>query len=126
VTRLRLSNTPLPGGPFGPDFEVVFGQRRREADAFYETVIPKTLSDDAKNVMRQAFAGLLWSKQLYLFDVHRWLEGDPAGRRRRRALERPQPRVAALYNEDVISMPDKWEYPWYAAWDLAFHTIPLR
>ena len=126
VTRLRLSNTPLPGGPFGRDFDVVFGQRKLEADAFYETVIPKALSDDAKNVMRQAFAGLLWSKQLYLFDVHRWLEGDPA------CPAPPPERLKGrnhewqhLYNEDVISMPDKWEYPWYAAWDLAFHMIPL-
>ncbi|PYM95937.1 MAG: glucosidase [Candidatus Rokuibacteriota bacterium] len=126
TTRLRLSNTPLAGGPFGRDFEVVFGQRKREADAFYETVIPKALSDDAKNVMRQAFAGLLWSKQLYLFDVRRWLEGDPGcpppPRERRKGRNHEWQH---LYNEDVISMPDKWEYPWYAAWDLAFHTIPL-
>ena len=126
TTRLRLSNTPLAGGPFGRDFEVVFGQRKREADAFYETVIPKALSDDAKNVMRQAFAGLLWSKQLYLFDVRRWLEGDPGcpppPRERRKGRNHEWQH---LYNEDVISMPDKWEYPWYAAWDLAFHMIPL-
>ncbi|HET7875215.1 MAG TPA: glucosidase, partial [Methylomirabilota bacterium] len=96
------------------------------ADQFYATVIPAALSDDAKAVMRQAFAGMLWSKQFYHYYVRRWLEGDPAG---------PPPPAERLhgrnrewthlYNEDVISMPDKWEYPWYAAWDLAFHMIPL-
>jgi hypothetical protein len=126
VTRLRLSNTPIPSDPFGKEFDVVFRQRAQEADLFYETVIPKKLSDDARNVMRQAFAGLLWSKQLYHYDVTRWLDGDPAG------PPPPPERLHGrnrewrhLYNEDVISMPDKWEYPWYAAWDLAFHTIPL-
>jgi hypothetical protein len=126
VTRLRLSNTPIPGDPFGKDFDVVFGQRVQEADLFYETVIPRKLSDDARNVMRQAFAGLLWSKQFYHYYVRRWLEGDPgcppppAERLRGRNHE-----WRHLYNEDVISMPDKWEYPWYAAWDLAFHMIPV-
>jgi len=126
VTRLRLSNAPIPSDAFGKEFDVVFGQRVQEADRFYETVIPKQLSDDARNVMRQAFAGLLWSKQFYHYDVRRWLEGDPG--------EPPPPAERLdgrnhdwrhLYNEDVISMPDKWEYPWYAAWDLGFHTIPL-
>jgi hypothetical protein len=126
VTRLRLSNTPIPGDPFGQEFDVVFGQRVREADLFYETVIPRKLSDDARNVMRQAFAGLLWSKQFYHYYVRRWLEGDPACPPP--PAERLQGRNREwrhLYNEDVISMPDKWEYPWYAAWDLAFHMIPL-
>ena len=126
TARLRLSNTPIPGSPFGPDFDVAFAQRLGEADEFYATVIPKQLSDDAKNVMRQAFAGLLWSKQFYHYDVRRWLEGDPVYAPP--PPERWQGRNHAwqhLYNEDVISMPDKWEYPWYAAWDLAFHTIPL-
>jgi hypothetical protein len=126
VRRLRLSNSPIPGGAFGKEFDVVFGQRVREAHAFYETIIPKGLSDDAKNVMRQAFAGLLWSKQLYLFDVQRWLQGDPAGPPPPAGRSKGRNREwSHLYNEDVISMPDKWEYPWYAAWDLAFHTIPL-
>jgi len=126
VTRLRLTNSPIPGGPFGREFDVLFGQRLREADEFYETIIPKKLSDDARNVMRQAFGGLLWSKQFYHYDVARWLQGDPtgpatsAGRMHARNHE-----WRHLYNEDVVSMPDKWEYPWYAAWDLAFHTIPL-
>ena len=124
--RLRLSNTPIPGDPFGRDFEATFAQRLREADDFYATVIPKALSDDAKRVMRQAFAGLLWSKQFYHYYLRRWLQGDPCGPRP--APERSQGRNHEwlhLYNEDVISMPDKWEYPWYAAWDLAFHMIPL-
>ena len=126
VTRLRLSNTPLPAGPFGEDFEVVFAHRLREADEFYDTVIPRRLSDDGKRVMRQALAGLLWSKQFYHYYVRRWLEGDPA------CPPPPKERLNGrnhewrhLYNEDVISMPDKWEYPWYAAWDLAFHMIPF-
>jgi hypothetical protein len=125
VTRLRLSNTPIPGAPFGKEFDVVFGQRAQESDLFYETVIPKKLSDDARNVMRQAFAGLLWSKQFYHYDVRRWLEGDPACLPPAGRLEGRNREWRHLYNEDVISMPDKWEYPWYAAWDLAFHAIPL-
>jgi hypothetical protein len=126
VTRLRLVNTPLPAGPFGEDFEIGFAHRIREADEFYDTVIPRRLSDDGKRVMRQAFAGLLWSKQFYHYYVRRWLEGDPA------CPPPPAERLKGrnhewrhLYNEDVISMPDKWEYPWYAAWDLAFHMIPF-
>ncbi len=126
ATRLRLSNSPIPGGPFGREFDVLFAQRAREADEFYETIVPRKLSDDARNVIRQAFAGLLWSKQFYHYDVGRWLQGDPTGPAMR--AERMNGRNHEwrhLYNEDVISMPDKWEYPWYAAWDLAFHTIPL-
>jgi len=126
ATRLRLSNSPIPGGPFGREFDVLFAQRAREADEFYETIVPRKLSDDARNVMRQAFAGLLWSKQFYHYDVGRWLQGDPTGPAM--PAERMNGRNHEwrhLYNEDIISMPDKWEYPWYAAWDLAFHTIPL-
>jgi Mannosylglycerate hydrolase MGH1-like glycoside hydrolase domain len=126
VTRLRLSNSPIPGGAFGREFDVHFTERMREADEFYETIIPRKLSDDARNVMRQAFGGLLWSKQFYHYDVGRWLQGDPTGPPM--SAERMNGRNHEwrhLYNEDVISMPDKWEYPWYAAWDLAFHMIPL-
>jgi len=126
VTRLRLSNSPIPGGPFGREFDVLFGQRVREADEFYEAIIPRKLSDDARNVMRQAFGGLLWSKQFYHYDVARWLQGDPTGSPTSPARTRGRNHEwRNLYNEDVISMPDKWEYPWYAAWDLAFHMIPL-
>lgn len=127
TVRLRFSNTP-PGTTsfFGPDFERIVSARQREADEFYATVTPEGLSADARNVMRQALAGLLWSKQFYHYDVDRWLKGDPA--------EPPPPRERGhgrnhewthLYNADIISMPDKWEYPWYAAWDLAFHCVPL-
>ncbi len=112
--------------PFGADFEQIFGTCQQEADEFYATVIPHILSPDAQNVMRQAFAGLLWSKQFYHYVVEQWLRGDPAFPRP------PSQRWSGrnrgwmhLYNDDVISMPDKWEYPWYAAWDLAFHCIPL-
>ncbi|PYM42304.1 MAG: glucosidase [Candidatus Rokuibacteriota bacterium] len=126
TTRLRLANTPIPGDPFGREFDSTCTRRLAEADEFYATVIPKALSDDAKSVMRQAFAGLLWSKQFYHYDVRRWLEGDPGSPPP--PPERWQGRNREwlhLYNEDVVSMPDKWEYPWYAAWDLAFHMIPL-
>src|SRR2546427_3553565 len=126
AVRLRLANTPIPGRTFGKDFDVVFAQRLGEADEFYATVIPKQLSDDAKSVMRQAFAGLLWSKQFYHYYVRRWLEGDPA------CPPPPPERLPGrnqeglhLYREDVISMPDKGESRWDAAWALAFHMIPL-
>jgi mannosylglycerate hydrolase MGH1-like protein/glycosyl hydrolase family 63 len=111
---------------FAAGFDQMFGIRIKEADDFYASRIRKELADDTKNVMRQALAGMLWSKQFYHFDVRTWLEGDPAGP--------PPPKQrwngrnkewTNLYNDDVISMPDKWEYPWYAAWDLAFHSIPL-
>jgi hypothetical protein len=124
--RLRLINTPLAHEPFGREFEAIFARRLREADEFYATVIPATLSADGQRVMRQALAGMLWSKQFYHYDVRRWLAGDPAGPPPPEARQggRNHQWVHA-YHEDVISMPDKWEYPWYAAWDLAFHSIPL-
>ena len=126
ATRLRLSNSPIPGTAFGPEFDVVFAERVREADEFYATIVPAKLSDDARSVMRQAFGGLLWSKQFYHYDVARWLRGDPTGPPiPAERLEGRNHEWRHLYNEDVVSMPDKWEYPWYAAWDLAFHTIPL-
>jgi len=106
--------------PFGEQFGIVMSARRREADEFYASVIPSSLSPDAKNVMRQALAGMLWSKQFYYYDVERWV--------RDRVSDRPIPRNSQwrhLYNADIISMPDKWEYPWYAAWDLAFHVLAL-
>ena len=107
-------------------FEKIFSERVREADDFYQTVIPEHLSGDARLVMRQAFAGMLWSKQFYHYIVEQWIDGDPATpkppaeRRHGRNHEWKH-----LHNADVISMPDKWEYPWYAAWDLAFHCVPL-
>ena len=124
VVRFRLHETGDPSALLS-DIDGVFAERIAEADAFY-SFVPADLSADARNVQRQAFAGLLWSKQFYQFVIRDWLQGDPgqpvppAGRK--------QGRNSAwihLYNEDVVSMPDKWEYPWYAAWDLAFHMIPL-
>jgi hypothetical protein len=119
-----------PGVPgtndFGDGYEAIFALRQKEAAEFYDSRISKDLSDDARHVMRQAYAGMLWCKQFYHYDVYTWLEGDPAG------PEPPPERLHGrnkdwthLYNDDIISMPDKWEYPWYAAWDLAFHCIPL-
>ena len=124
--RLRLANVPPHGRPLGPEFDALFAQRQREADQFHDKLIPATLDADARVILRQAAAGVLWSKQFYHYYVRRWLEGDPAypppppERRHGRNHE-----WTHLYNEDVISMPDKWEYPWYAAWDLAFHMLPL-
>jgi hypothetical protein len=126
-TRLRFK--PASGdsaGSYFDGFDAMLALREREADEFYATVIPPDISADARNVMRQAFAGMLWSKQFYHFVVKDWLEGDPGhpvpspARRHGRNHE-----WTHLYNADVISMPDKWEYPWYAAWDLAFHCVPL-
>src|SRR5271165_1664808 len=121
VRHLRLYAGSTPN----PDFVAVFQQRRNEADDFYDFQ-PASLSDDARAVQRQAFAGLLWSKQFYHYIVEKWLDGDPA------FPPPPAQRLAGrnrtwkhLYNEDVVSMPDKWEYPWFAGWDLAFHTIPF-
>ncbi|HXN50357.1 MAG TPA: hypothetical protein VN943_00365 [Candidatus Acidoferrum sp.] len=111
---------------FGVGFDDLFARRQKEADEFYASRVPKELSEDAKLVMRQSFAGMMWSKQLYHYDVRTWLDGDPAGPPppKERLLGRNHD-WTHLYNDDVISMPDKWEYPWYAAWDLAFHTIPI-
>jgi hypothetical protein len=126
--RLRFTEEPPSSvdETFGEEFEHTFQERRREADEFYAGVVPSHLSDDAKSVMRQSLSGLLWSKQFYHYVVKEWLDGDPAmpapppERRRRRNSDWKH-----LYNADVISMPDKWEYPWYASWDLAFHCVAL-
>jgi hypothetical protein len=124
--RLRLTDQPASPALLGPEFDRIFGERAKEADAFYAAVIPADLAPDAANVMRQAFGGMLWSKQFYHYVIKDWMEGDagqpppPDSRLRGRNKEWDH-----LYNADVISMPDKWEYPWYAAWDLAFHCIPL-
>jgi hypothetical protein len=112
--------------PFGPDFDEAFAARRREADDFHESLSFPGQTAEEKAVARQARAGLLWSKQFYYYVVRDWLDGDPAqqpppaSRRKGRNAD-----WLHLYNRDVISMPDKWEYPWYAAWDLAFHMIPF-
>ncbi len=127
VVKLRLNRrSPSAARMIGEDFDSIFVARRREADEFYGAIIPSDVSADARNVMRQALAGLLWSKQFYHYVVRDWLSGDPGqppppeSRRRGRNSE-----WTHLYNADVLSMPDKWEYPWYASWDLAFHCIPL-
>ncbi len=112
--------------PFDAEALQAFADRRAEADKFYEMIATRRLTDDESLVLRQAFGSLLWSKQFYHYVVRDWLRGDPGhpappdNRRRGRNRE-----WSHLYNADVISMPDKWEYPWYAAWDLAFHCIPL-
>ena len=124
--RIFGSSHDEGGEAFGPAFDALFALRVQEADEFYEAIAPPGLAEDARRVQRQTFAGLLWNKQFYHYDVKRWLRGDPAG------PEPPQERRRGrnsgwthLYNADIISMPDKWEFPWYAAWDLAFHCIPL-
>ena len=124
--RLRLSDaTPSAiGNPF-KDFSEIMQARRHEADEFYKSITPTRVSEDEARVMRQALAGMLWSKQYFFFDVDKWLEEHgvdairPGGRLMRNS------EWFHMVNQHIISMPDKWEYPWYAAWDLAFHTIAL-
>jgi Glycosyl hydrolase family 63 C-terminal domain len=122
--RLRLAKGMI-AHPFA-DFDEVLQQRRAEADAFYAELQAGIVDADARSVQRQAFAGMIWSKQFFFYDVSKWLEGDPTqplppdSHRHGRNSE-----WRHLNNYDIISMPDKWEYPWYAAWDLAFHCIPL-
>jgi hypothetical protein len=126
VTRMRLTHlAPSSNQALDGEFDKIFALRRAEADEFYGTVDRKVTAEE-KTIMRQALGGLLWSKQFYHYDLNRWLKGDPTG------PEPPQERLNGrnhewrqLYNADVISMPDKWEYPWYAAWDLAFHCVAL-
>ncbi|ACY17888.1 MGH1-like glycoside hydrolase domain-containing protein [Haliangium ochraceum] len=104
----------------------IVDKRKREADAYYESIHPPLASDDEKRIQRQALAGMLWTKQLYLFDVERWLEGDnPAWPPPPERKNLRNGHWRHLYSKRILSMPDKWEYPWFAAWDLAFHCIPL-
>ena len=124
--RLRFTNEEWNGRFTKQNFDAVFTKRIREANEFYDALAPSGLSEDARLVQRQAFAGLLWGKQFYHYDVSRWLKGDglepdPPPQR----LHGRNSDWTHLYNADVISMPDKWEFPWYAAWDLAFHCIPF-
>ncbi|MDQ6878339.1 MAG: glucosidase [Candidatus Dormibacteraeota bacterium] len=120
--RLRLS----PDGSAGEEFDQIVAAREKEANEFYSEITPAGASPDEEMVLREALGGMLWSKQFYHYEVHRWLIGDPAG------PKPPDSRLTGrnagwehLNNRDVISMPDKWEYPWYAAWDLAFHCVAL-
>jgi len=126
TVRLRLCETPDLVEPFGANFDQTLSDRIQEADEFYQRINPFCVSEDQRNVQRQAFAGMLWSKQFYYYVVEDWLKGDPAG------PPPPESRQSGrnsdwlhIFNDDVISMPDTWEYPWFAAWDLAFHVIPL-
>ena len=124
--KLRLTDTSTLNQPFGDEFDTAFQARKQEADEFYQQLTPFNLSQAERNVQRQAFAGMLWTKQFYYYDVEEWLQGDP---------NNPPPPETRKYgrnhqwrhldNADIISMPDKWEYPWYAAWDSAFHALPL-
>jgi hypothetical protein len=134
VVRLRLTahgdagSRPVANAEpvaFGPAFDASFAARAKEADEFYRAVTPPSISADQANVMRQALAGMLWSKQFFFFDGDSWLKEHDShplhgGYRASRNSE-----WFHMLNEDIISMPDKWEYPWYAAWDLAFHTLPI-
>jgi hypothetical protein len=126
VWQVRLRLTKSTTTEAFADFDRVFERRIREADAFYDQLQEGIESADARAVQRQAFAGMIWNKQFFYFDIPEWLKGDP--------LQPPPPPARRfgrnrewvhLNNADIISMPDKWEYPWYAAWDLAFHCVPL-
>ncbi len=128
MQRSATPNDSLPSGSTGPfrEFDTIFALRRREADEYYASLHPVDLDEEMRLVQRQALAGMLWNKQFYHYSVEQWLQGDPAQpppppqrRKQRNAGWRH------LYNERVMSMPDKWEYPWYASWDLAFQCIPL-
>ncbi len=124
TVRLRYTSRARPH-TFS-DHDRIFERRRREADEFFDAITPHDLGDDERRVFRRSIAGLLWTKQYYGYEVERWLRGDPS-----QPAPPPERRHGRnhewrhLYNSEVLSMPDKWEYPWYAAWDLAFHCIPL-
>jgi hypothetical protein len=126
ILRMRLMDRQPDVGVIDNGFDALLSQRQSEADEFYALRLPGKASNDSRNIQRQAFAGLLWNKQLYHYDIKSWLEGDPA------QPTPPSERLKGrnydwthLFNDDVIAMPDKWEYPWYASWDLAFHCITL-
>jgi hypothetical protein len=134
TVRLRLTGQAATGksqkttaaaSPFGPEFDKTLAARLQEADEFYQSVTPPSVSADAANVMRQAVAGMLWSKQFYFFDGDQWLDEHRANPLQHGSRDFRNRDWFHMANEDIISMPDKWEYPWYAAWDLAFHTLPI-
>jgi hypothetical protein len=127
VIKLRLGDAApgKSGTGLGKDFDEIFAARLHEADEFYASVAPATIGEDRARILRQALAGMLWTKQFYSFEADTWLEEHHShpllgqtGRTRNQDWYH-------MVNDDVISMPDKWEYPWYAAWDLAFHCIAL-
>ncbi|MFK8182212.1 MAG: glucosidase [Phormidesmis sp.] len=124
--RLRLANESTMSEPLGDSFEKMMLTRQEEADKFYHHLSPFIHTEDLRNVQRQAFAGMMWGKQYYLYDVSTWLKGDP------NTIDPPQERIRGrnkhwhhLDSQDILSMPDTWEYPWFAAWDTAFHCLPL-
>ncbi len=127
VIRLRLSGSfpDVKAKHFGKQFDEVFVARLREADEFYESVTPPSVCEDAAKVMRQALAGMLWSKQFFFFDGDSWLDEHHSNPLHHGYRNSRNSEWFHMLNQDIISMPDKWEYPWYAAWDLAFHTLPL-
>ena len=126
VMRLRLTESGMLTDPFGPDFESIVAARSAETEQFFNTLVPFEMTPDEHLIRRRALAGLLWSKQFYYYIVRRWLDGDPtsppppASR-----LEGRNRDWRTLYADDVLSMPDTWEFPWFAAWDLAFHVVTL-
>jgi hypothetical protein len=123
--RLRLKDKETKDN-FGLEFEKIFDLRKEEADDFYNSFTPESLTNDLKNIQRQAFAGMLWTKQYYNYVVETWLNGDPKGPKppKERKTGRNSDWIH-IYTDDILSMPDKWEYPWFAAWDTAFHLIPF-
>jgi hypothetical protein len=124
--RLRLRPAVSAGAPFGLAFDEIFVLRRAEADAFYHALTPRHLDDDGRRIFRQALAGMLWSKQHYHYDVARWLaqhDASPFAGKQRRSVRNAE--WFHMVNDHIISMPDKWEYPWYATWDLGFHCLAL-
>ena len=125
--RLRLfAEAEAPDDPLGAGFDAVFAERLAEADAFYASLIPESFPPEARRTLRQAYAGLLWSRQFYYYVVKEWLEGDPKEPPPPpERLTGPNAAWTHLFNRGVMSMPDKWEYPWYASWDLAFEMLPL-
>jgi len=127
--RLRLSSSDLAAlapGPFGRDFDAIFTRRQQEADRFYASITPPSAGPDKALVMRQALAGMLWSKQFYYYDLTTWLKEHGLDPYSSRGAWLRNAQWTHMVNADVISMPDKWEYPWYAAWDLAFHAVTLN
>jgi len=137
VMRLRLNDmapeslaaapalAKSPDGPFGKGFDDIMAARRQEADDFYAAITPPAVGEDAARVMRQALAGMMWSKQYYYFDAITWLGEHGANPLRTHINHVRNQEWFHMVNDEIISMPDKWEYPWYAAWDLAFQSIPL-
>jgi hypothetical protein len=124
-TTVKKSAKKEAGSVFGRDFDNIFRLRLREADEFYATIIPSSLGADETNVMRQALAGMLWSKQFFNYDVGKWLKEHGVNPSKSNQRANRNDRWHHMNNSDIISMPDKWEYPWYAAWDLAFHVTAL-